>query len=158
MTSPIPDPHSEIGVCVTHAHPSRRLDVDALEALVRRAASAEGFAVRSLGIVLSDQATVHRLNREFLGHDYPTDVLSFSLDDTAGEREIDGEVYVDLDMAAERAPEFGARFEDEARRYVLHGLLHLMGYDDATAAERAAMRVLEDEYLGMGGMGGMGGE
>ncbi len=132
------------------AHPSRRLDADALEALIRRVVRAEAFQVRSLGIVLADRATVHRLNREFLGHDYPTDVLSFCLDEEALDaREVDGEVYVDLDMAAERAPEFGTSAEDEARRYVVHGVLHLMGYDDATDAERAAMRAREDEYLGM---------
>ncbi len=137
---------------ITQAHPSRRLDAPALEALVRRVARAEGFALRSLGLVLAGRATVHRLNREFLGHDYPTDVLSFSLDEAAlAERVVDGEVYVDLDTAAERAPEFGARFEDEARRYVVHGLLHLLGYDDATDAERAAMQRLEDEYLRRGG-------
>ncbi|MEM1041182.1 MAG: rRNA maturation RNase YbeY [Bacteroidota bacterium] len=139
----------ETSVDITQAHASRHLDAGALEALVRRTAQAEGFVVRSLGIVLADRATVHRLNREFLDHDYPTDVLSFSLDeDAAAEGILDGEVYVDLDMAAERAPEFGVTAEEEAQRYVLHGVLHLMGYDDAADAERAAMRRLEDRYLG----------
>lgn len=150
MASQIPNPESEMseGVCVEQAHPSRSLDEDALTALVHRTVGGEGFAVRSLGVVLADRETVHRLNREFLAHDYPTDVLSFSLDeDAAAERLVDGEIYVDLDTAAERAPEFGTTFEDEARRYVVHGLLHLMGYDDATDAERAAMRRLEDLYL-----------
>ncbi len=137
------------GIEVSNAHPSRSLDAALLEALIRWMAEVEGFAVRSLSIVLADRATVHRLNREFLDHDYPTDVLSFSLDETAfEERAIDGEVYVDLDMAAERAPEFGVPPEVEARRYVLHGVLHLMGYDDSTDAERAVMRSLEDKYLG----------
>ena len=130
-------------------HPTRSLGTAALEALVRRAAEAEGFAIRYLGIVLTDHAAVHRLNRDFLGHDYETDVVSFPLDeDAVAERVIDGEVYVDLDTAAERAPEFGATFEHEAARYVVHGLLHLMGHDDATEPDRAAMRALEDRYLG----------
>lgn len=132
-------------------HPTRTIDTDALEALVRRAAEAEGFAIRYLGVVLTDHAAVHRLNRDFLGHDYETDVVSFPLDeDAVAERVIDGEVYVDLDTAAERAPEFGATFEHEAARYVLHGLLHLIGYDDDADAERAAMRALEDRYLAAG--------
>ncbi|MDX1531742.1 MAG: rRNA maturation RNase YbeY, partial [Rhodothermales bacterium] len=123
----------------------------ALERLLRRAAAAEGFTVRYLGVVLTDHAAVHALNRDFLGHDYETDVVSFPLDEAAvAERVVDGEVYVDLDTAAERAPEFGADFEEEARRYALHGLLHLMGYDDATDAERAAMRAREDRHLGSG--------
>ena len=138
----------EDGLQIEHIHPSRPLDEDALATLIHRTAEGEGFAIRSLGIVLADRETVHRLNREFLAHDYATDVLSFLLDETAAaERLIDGEVYVDLDTAAERAPEFGTTFEDEAQRYVVHGLLHLMGYDDATDAERMAMRQLEDLYL-----------
>ena len=138
----------EDGLRIEHTHPTRALDEDALAALIHRTAEGEGFAVRSLGVILADRETVHRLNREFLAHDYATDVLSFPLDETAAaERLVDGEVYVDLDTAAERAPEFGTTFEDEARRYVVHGLLHLMGYDDATDAERAAMRRLEDLYL-----------
>ena len=136
------------GLQIGHAHPSRSIDEAALAALVRRTVEGEGFAIRSLGVVLADHATVHRLNREFLAHDYVTDVLSFSLDDAAAAGGfVDGEVYVDLDTAAERAPEFDTTFEEEARRYVVHGLLHLMGYDDATDADRAAMRRLEDRYL-----------
>lgn len=133
------------------AHPTRQLDVAALEALLRRAAEGEGFSIRYLGVVLTGHEEVHDLNRTYLGHDYETDVVSFPLDENAvAQRVVDGEVYVDLDTAAERAVEFGATFEEEARRYALHGLLHLMGHDDATDADRAAMRRLEDRYLGTG--------
>ena len=138
----------EVEILIEVEHPSRSLDEAALDALVRRTAEAEGFAIRYLGVILTDHATVHRLNRDFLGHDYETDVVSFPLDeDAVAERVVDGEVYVDLDTAAERAPEFGTTFEDETRRYVVHGLLHLVGHDDATDAQRAAMRALEDRYL-----------
>lgn len=131
------------------AHPSLALDEAAVRAAVARAAAGEGFAVVALSVVLADHAAVHALNREWLSHDYETDVVSFALDDEAAARgEVDGEVYVDLDTAAERAPEFGAAFEEEALRYVLHGLLHLMGHDDATDEERSRMRALEDRYLG----------
>lgn len=147
MTDAAPD--SPPALDIAQAHPTRSLDEDTLTTLIQRVTEGEGFEIRALGIVLADRDTVHRLNREFLGHDYPTDVLSFSLDeDAAADGLIDGEVYVDLDTAAERAPEFGTTFEGEARRYVVHGLLHLMGYDDATDAERAAMREREDRYLG----------
>ena len=116
--------------------------------VVGRVLHGEGFGLSELSIVLADHPTVHALNRDWLGHDYETDVVSFPLDDEAtARRTVDGEVYVDLDTATERAPEFGASMEEEALRYVVHGLLHLLGYDDATDAERAAMRGLEDRYL-----------
>lgn len=85
------------------------------------------------------------MNREFLEHDYPTDVLSFRISDEGDA--LEGEVYVDLDMAAERAPEFGTRFSHEAARYVVHGLLHLAGHDDAQPEQREHMRELENRYL-----------
>ena len=133
---------------VVLAHAGRRVDPAALAALCRTAAAGEGFAVEALSVVLADHATVRALNLEWLGHDYDTDVLSFAMDEgAAGRRVLDGEVYVDLDTAWERAAEFGQTPEAEARRYVVHGLLHLMGYDDAAEAEKAAMHRLEDRYL-----------
>ena len=79
--------------------------------------------------------------------------MSFVLDEDARARgALDGEIYVDLDTAEERAPEFGTTFEAEALRYVAHGVLHLAGHDDATDPQRAAMRVLEDRALADAGV------
>lgn len=100
----------------------------------------------SVSIVLADHAQVLQLNRDYLGHDYHTDVLSFDLSAPEGEA-VEGEVYVDLDTAAERHREFDTAFETEALRYVAHGVLHLMGYDDATDEGKSIMRAFEDRYL-----------
>ena len=142
------------GLEVHQAHPTRRLDEAAVRGVVDAVCAGEGVRVAALNIVLADHATVHDLNRQWLGHDYETDVLSFVLDEAAqAEGALDGEVYVDLDTAAERAPEFGVAWEAEALRYVAHGVLHLAGHDDATDAQRAAMRDLEDRYLAEAGVG-----
>lgn len=134
-------------------HPTLRLDEDRVRAVVEAVCAGEGVRLASLSVVLGGHRLVHDLNRQWLGHDYETDVVSFVLDEDAQARgEIDGEVYVDLDTAAERAPEFGATMAHEARRYVVHGLLHLVGHDDATEAQRTAMRALEDRYLATSGV------
>ena len=130
---------------ITHTHPDYPLDEATLQALVRRVATGEGWSVTSLGIILTDHQTVHALNKTYLGHDDQTDVLAFPLGDTPGT--VDGEVYVDLDTAAERAPEFGVSYKVEAYRYIIHGLLHLMAYSDRTPEEKARMHALEDHYL-----------
>ncbi len=136
------------GLEIHAAHPTRQLDAAHVHAVIAAVCHGEGVRIASLSVVLADCETVWAVNRDWLQHDYPTDVVSFVLDEEAQVRgEIDGEIYVDLDMAAERADEFGAAPEHEALRYVAHGLLHLVGYDDATDAERAAMRSLEDRYL-----------
>lgn len=132
-------------ITVAHAHPQRRLDAPALRALLRHIVRAEGGEVKALSVVLAGRERVLNLNRRHLGHDAPTDVLAFPFTDEDGV--VDGEIYVDLDTAAERCAEFGASFEEEARRYAAHGLLHLLGHGDKTDAGRREMRALEDRYL-----------
>lgn len=100
-----------------------------------------------MSVVLSDHETVRRLNQSYLDHDYNTDVLSFSLREDDDAADVEGEVYVDLDTAAERHDEFDTTFEREAYRYVVHGVLHLLGYDDKTEEGQQTMREKEDQYL-----------
>lgn len=145
------------------------LDAPAVDSLVRGVVDGEGAVLRTVTVVLTDHERVRPLNRDYLGHDYDTDVLAFSFsesdaepfptgdakspDDTddpappSASRAADGEVYVDVETAEERHTEFGASVEEEVRRYVIHGLLHLLGYDDTTEAGNAEMRDLEDRYL-----------
>lgn len=136
---------AEASIAIEQAHPDRLLDEQVLRRLIRHVAAEEQGTLGMLSIVLTDHDTVRALNRTYLDHDYVTDVLSFDLSD-APDR-IEGEIYVDLDTAAERHSEFGTTFDEEVYRYVVHGLLHLFGYDDRTPPEKAAMRRLEDAYL-----------
>lgn len=135
-------------------HPSRELDAETLRQLIRHVVTEEGVSLAHVSVVLTDHDTVRRLNRSYLDHDYDTDVLSFSLREgpapsvsAEDEDVIEGEVYVDLDTAAERHDEFDTSFDHEAYRYVVHGVLHLIGYDDAQPSGQATMREKEDEYL-----------
>lgn len=130
-------------------HPTRTVDEARLLRALQALATGEGRTVRDVTVVLTDHPTVRELNVAYLDHDYDTDVLSFWLgdDDAPDDAPLEGEVYVDLDTAAERCAEFGTDYEAEAVRYALHGVLHLCGYDDATPDEKAAMHRLEDRYL-----------
>jgi rRNA maturation RNase YbeY len=112
-------------------------------------ASEQEYTISDLSVVFADHRAVTALNEKHLGRTYHTDVLAFDMSDSAGadEREIEGEIYVDLDTALERAPEFDTDLNTEARRYVIHGLLHLMGYEDDEPERRAEMKRLENLYL-----------
>ncbi|MFV2065687.1 MAG: rRNA maturation RNase YbeY [Pirellulales bacterium] len=102
-----------------------------------------GHATVSVAVV--DDATIQGLNRRYLDHDYPTDVLSFCLE--RGEDRLEGEVVVSGDTAARQAERFGWKAEEELLLYVVHGALHLVGYDDQTPEGARSMRTAEKECL-----------
>ena len=99
----------------------------------------------SIGVV-SDQR-MHELNRQYLQHDYPTDVLSFVLDHSAADKSLDGQIVVSSDYAAREAARYGWTTDDELLLYVIHGSLHLVGYDDTTTEAKQAMRQAEANLL-----------
>ncbi|MEX2111701.1 MAG: rRNA maturation RNase YbeY [Pirellulales bacterium] len=113
----------------------------AAEAILRDA----GVSDARLSLAVVDDPTIHQLNRRFLDHDFPTDVLSFLLE-REGDR-LEGEVIVSADTAARAAAEYAWPADDELLLYVIHGTLHLVGHDDASPDERAAMREQERRYL-----------
>ena len=131
---------------IAQQHPKLHLNEARLRRVIASVLAGEAVALESFSLVLTGHDEVHTLNRDYLSHDYQTDVLSFSLSDGTSDA-VEGEVYVDLDTAMERHAEFDATFEEEAVRYVVHGLLHLIGYDDATPQERQVMHEKENVYL-----------
>jgi probable rRNA maturation factor len=96
-------------------------------------------------VSIVDDPTIHRLNRQYLNHDWPTDVISFVFE--SQDQQVDGEVIASADTAAKtyRAAQWDV--EDEILLYVVHGLLHLAGLDDVTEADRQRMRLEEMNCL-----------
>jgi probable rRNA maturation factor len=104
-------------------------------------------AVISLAVI--DDEAIHELNRQFLNHDWPTDVLSFALQDDGCH--LEGEVIISADTAAATAAELGCTPAAEQLLYVIHGMLHLVGYRDKNPADAQDMRVAEAKFLGQFG-------
>ncbi len=98
-----------------------------------------------IGIVFVDEIKIKDLNRNFLKHDFVTDVISFPLDETEGV--VEGEVYVCIDQAVRQARQYGVSMHREVFRLVIHGILHLLGYDDSTPRKKSVMKQKEDAYL-----------
>jgi probable rRNA maturation factor len=105
----------------------------------------QGRLIGNLSYVLLSDKELLPLNQRYLGHDTYTDVLTFDLGGPSGP--LVGEVLISYDRVKANARHFGASAQHELRRVMLHGLLHLCGHQDKTAAQRAAMRQLEDDYL-----------
>ncbi|MBF0122077.1 MAG: rRNA maturation RNase YbeY [Candidatus Omnitrophica bacterium] len=101
-------------------------------------------------IVFLDGRAMRRLNRQVLGHDYVTDVITFDLGSKASHVSrltIDGEIYICPSEAKRNAKVYGESVEREILRYIAHGILHLLGWDDQTEAKRCQMRKKEDDLL-----------
>jgi probable rRNA maturation factor len=103
----------------------------------------------NVSIVVVDDRTIHRLNRRFLNHDEPTDVITFSLEEGDS---VDGEIITSADTAAAAAKRFGWTMADELLLYAVHGALHLAGYDDQAPTQRRKMRSRERWYLAKFGL------
>ena len=107
-----------------------------------------------INCILTDNAVIQEINRDYRNRDYPTDVISFAYRDNPFpgielEEEPLGDVYISLERAKEQAAEFGVTFKDELYRLLVHGLLHLLGYDHENVPEQEAekMRKAEDRLL-----------
>jgi probable rRNA maturation factor len=103
------------------------------------------FSSAAISLAVVDDETIRELNRRHLEHDWPTDVLSFVLEDSGDN--LEGEVILSADTAATAADEFGHSAADEQLLYVIHGMLHLVGYDDKAEADARVMRAAEAHYL-----------
>jgi diacylglycerol kinase (ATP) len=126
-------------------------DLARLKRLVRWALAQEGVPAAEVGVLLTTDAGIQQLNREYLQRDEPTDVIAFSLGETEGlpEGELPylGDVAISLDRAREQAAEVGHPWCREVELLVVHGLLHLLGYEDEGESERRRMVARQDELL-----------
>ena len=106
-----------------------------------------GEARAELTVSLVDDAEIHRLNRDYRGKDRPTDVLAFAMREgerIAGDAAVLGDVVISLATAARQAHRRGATTADEVRTLLIHGILHLLGYDhERSAAEARRMKTME---------------
>ena len=123
-----------------------------LKKAVRLILKDAGIERGEISIAIVDDARMHALNRQYLQHDYPTDVLSFVLERDDEHKSLDGEIIASADYAAREAPRYGWTTDDELLLYIIHGCLHLVGHDDQAAEAQTAMRVAERKYLAQFGL------
>lgn len=132
----------EIEIADTQGH--LKIDQAAIASLARRVLTAESRPAASISIALVDDATIHRLNQLHLGHDWKTDVITFPLSDP-DDHELSGELVISTEMAVATARELGGDPYHELALYIIHGLLHLCGYDDSNEVQSATMNRRQTE-------------
>jgi probable rRNA maturation factor len=127
------------------------VDRQRIRAVVRAVLEGEQVADYEISLAFVDDPTIHQLNRRYLQHDEPTDVLSFPLSEP-GARKLVGELVLGAEVAQAQARERGHDVQAELALYVIHGLLHLCGHDDHSPEDAALMRQRERHYLALLGL------
>jgi probable rRNA maturation factor len=105
----------------------------------------EGFVLNELNLVLCSDAYILGVNKTYLQHDYFTDIITF--DNADNKQSIEGDLFISIDTVRSNARLYKTTILNELRRVMLHGALHLCGYNDKTDEEKVQMRLKEDEYL-----------
>jgi probable rRNA maturation factor len=134
-----------IKVAINNQQAAHKVDRARLKEGVKRVLQGEGIEHAVISIAVVDDPTMHDLNRRYLQHDYPTDVLSFLLEED--DDRLEGEIIISADYAVREAEQFAWSAQDEMLLYVIHGALHLAGYDDLGPELKAEMRTKERQYL-----------
>ncbi len=113
---------------------------------LKLAAESEIRRIGNISIIFCSDNYVLDINQKYLQHDYFTDIITF--DYCEGDR-LSGDLFISVDSVRENSVEFGTEFKDELNRVIIHGLLHLVGYDDHTEKDIKLMRSKENYYLSL---------
>jgi len=136
---------TEPPVTVRRLVPAHGLTTAAIRRAVRQALG--GRPVAALNVAIVDDAQIARLHQEYMDDPSPTDVLTFDLRDDADDPAVEGEIVVSADTAYREARRRRLQPSEELTRYIIHGVLHLLGLRDATPQERRRMRREENRIL-----------
>ena len=136
-------------------HPSvRGISASSVQRTVQAALKAQRAADQSVSVYITTNREIRKMNKKYLKHDYATDVISFGLSDVVGNGharslrgQVLGDVVVSADFARAYAKKNGIAFREELARYLVHGTLHLLGYDDQKPADYKKMHKRQEEIL-----------
>ncbi len=119
--------------------------LEGIQTVVNGIVNDYGFVLMGLNVIFLSDEGLLKMNREFLGHDFYTDVITFDLEENANP--IQGEIYISVDRVKDNAGHFGKDFKDELQRVIIHGVLHLVGFTDNNESEKSHMSQKENQYL-----------
>lgn len=150
MNFPDPSPESENPDALTVHNPSGfalPLSRDILEKIQNKIEASEKVTFSQVELVFLEEHEIVEINKKHLNREYVTDIISFRYDDADGNQNIEGTLCCCAPRIAEQSAEFMTSQREEFSRVFIHGLLHLVGYDDQTKDDKERMTRLEDYYL-----------
>lgn len=118
----------------------------AMRGKIKQLVENEGAKLGYLSVIFCSDRKILEVNKNYLKHDYFTDIITF---DYREAENVQGDLFISVETVAENARKYGVTFEQELTRVIIHGVLHIVGYNDKTPEEQAIMRQKEDFYINL---------
>lgn len=125
---------------------NRSINSQWIKKVISQQSISAGISVGDINIIFCSDSFILELNNKYLKHNYFTDIITF---DNSQDNVISGDLYISIDTVKSNAIEYAATFENELYRVIIHGILHLLGYDDKTKEQSIVMREMENKCLNM---------
>lgn len=133
-------------ITIINDHPyCNNFNTQTVEHLTEMIFSSENRKYSSINFIITSDEYLSRLKKKYFNQNVYTDVMTFNLEDS--DRPIEGEIYISMDRIFSNAKIFNNSMEEEIKRVVIHGILHLIGYDDDTKQKKENMTKLENKYI-----------
>ena len=120
-----------------------------IAAWLKCVADEEGYTLGDVTYIFCSSEVHRKMNIDFIGHDYFTDIITFDYSDRKGTRVVSGDIFIDVETGADNARIYGATAREEMLRVVVHGVLHLCGQKDKSPRAEKQMHRKEDKYLAL---------
>ncbi|MDP3443496.1 MAG: rRNA maturation RNase YbeY [Ignavibacteria bacterium] len=129
---------------------NRKINSEWIKKVISEQSRSAGFSLGDINIIFCSDPFILELNNKYLKHNYFTDIITF--DNSQGNL-ISGDLYISIDTVKSNAKEYSVTFENELHRVIIHGILHLLGYDDKTKDQSNVMKEMENKCLNMRDIG-----
>jgi len=130
-------------ITVHQNRPETNINSDEIEKLCKGIAAYIQMDAESCAVIFVEDSELAEMHGRYLNDSDPTDIITFNL----GSDQIEGELYISINRAAAHAEDYGVSVREEVCRLIIHGLLHLRGFNDTSSAERAEMKQMEDQLV-----------
>lgn len=133
--------------CINNKFTNHKISNSIISKILNLLTVNEQKEINSLNIIIEDDEFLRELKKKYFNQDIYTDVITFNLEDK--NEPIDGEIYISLPRVIDNSKTYNSNISKEFKRVIIHGILHLFGYEDITVNQKKEMTLLEDQYINL---------
>ncbi len=133
--------------CINNKFTNHKISNSIISKILNLLTVNEQKEINSLNIIIEDDEFLRELKKKYFNQDIYTDVITFNLEDK--NEPIDGEIYISLPRVIDNSKTYNSNISKEFKRVIIHGILHLFGYEDITVNQKKEMTLLENQYINL---------